>query len=1049
MKPGLYDYIVNRLIEKKLHDSNLFPLFEDFDSADSHEYLSQYLHKVLVQGLSQIKSNTGITKDEDRKISRIHNQISICNQIIDVLDKGGISDCDEYGLPNDAKHLLGLLNKNFSQTDRIERPDTPLNLGALLTGTRQDPSLVSQLKKEIVNADRVDILCSFIKWSGIRILEPALRILTQENGKPLRVITTSYMGATDQKAVEFLSKLSHTRIKISYDTHRTRLHAKAYLFKRDTGFSCAYIGSSNISNAALTEGLEWNIKVSEYEQSFQWEKISATFDTYWNDAEFEDFTDAGKNRLQIALKKERDGNSDGNLPIAFFDLRPYTFQQEIVDKIFTERVMMGRKRHLVVAATGTGKTMVAAFIYKQWVQDKRKTGLTRQPRFLFVAHRKEILEQSIYTFRAVLKDQNFGDLVVGEYHPVQMNQIFVSIQSLNSKSILENIADEHYEFVIVDEFHHAAAKSYQTLLKSCRPEFLLGLTATPERADGEDITQYFDNHISAEIRLPDAINRKLLCPFQYFGVSDSIDYSTLKWQRGGYVASELEILLTGDDIRARLIIDKTHSTLLSVRDTRGLGFCVSQNHARYMADSFTKAGIPADFLISTSSREHRNTIQNKLKNREINFIFVVDLYNEGVDIPEIDTVLFLRPTESLTVFLQQLGRGLRLSNEKDCLTVLDFVGQCHKKFRFDLRFKALINNSDVKLEEEMKTEFPHLPAGCTIQLERQAQKYILDNIKQAFIQRKSRIIQNIAYFTKDTGFELSLSAFLKYHHMEIDTIYKSATWARLCAQAGVLPDFNEPDEAVLAKGLRRLCFINDEKQIRFIRKWLISMDSPNNEVEQRRLMMFLFTLLGRQQIPGDYSSARDILLKNPTIQKEIGNILEIKENAIESIPPHQIFSFICPLSLHCSYSRDEILAGLGYWTLEKQTEMREGVLHLKEIDTDIFMVTLNKSEKHYSPTTMYDDYAISNKLFHWQSQSTIKEESLTGQRYIHHKKNNHSILLFVREDRTKNNVPQPYYFLGQAEYVAHTGSKPMSITWELKSPMPAFLIKHTNRMVIG
>jgi HKD family nuclease len=281
-----------------------------------------------------------------------------------------------------------------------ERPDTPLGLGCLLTGTRLDPSLVSQLRKEIQTADRVDVLCSFIKWSGIRILEEALRAFAGKPGTRLRVITTSYLGATDLKAIDLLRSLP-AEVRVSYDTHRTRLHAKAYLFHRDTGFGCAYIGSANLSHAALTDELEWNVKISQYESPHLWNRVTATFETYWNDAEFTPYDPADRPRLQAALAQERISAEAPTQPL-LFDLRPYAFQQEILDRLDAERRVQGRDRHLVVAATGTGKTMIAAFDYRHWSREAAGAGGAK-PRLLFVAHREELLQQSLATFRAVLR----------------------------------------------------------------------------------------------------------------------------------------------------------------------------------------------------------------------------------------------------------------------------------------------------------------------------------------------------------------------------------------------------------------------------------------------------------------------------------------------------------------------------------------------------------------------------------------------------------------------------------------------------------------------
>ena len=1041
---GLYEQVVSRLLARQLEglaagtiDVDIEPL----DSGDSHVALSTYVQQVLSRVLDTIRGE-----------QRLERQVATCNEVVRSI--AGLHPelgLDEAAIAEGAQRLMSLLRKG-STWSRAERPDTPLAAGSLLTGTRLDPSLASQLRKEISTSDRIDILCSFLKWSGVRIIGPELESFCDRPGTRLRIITTSYMGATDIKAVDFLQELRGTDLRVSYDTRRTRLHAKAYMFHRASGFGQAYIGSANVSHAALTDGLEWNVKISQYESPHLWRKATATFETYWNDAEFVSYGAGDRPRLKEALDKERESSSS-DMTVFSVDLHPYGFQQEILDKLAAERQFGERDRHLVVAATGTGKTMIAAFDYRNWCASVGNEAGQR-PSLLFIAHREEILKQSLWTFRMVLRDQNFGDLLVAGNQPEQTRHLFASIQTLNSQGAA-GLPTDQYDYVVVDEFHHAAARSYETILAELRPRVLLGLTATPERGDGLDVLRHFGGHISAEIRLPDAINRKLLCPFQYFGVTDSVDLSVIRWQRGGYAVDELDHVYTDNDLRADSILRETQDKLLDVRQARGLGFCVSVAHAEYMAKYFNTHGVPSAALSAETDRECRRTIQDRLRTRAINFIFVVDLYNEGIDIPEIDTVLFLRPTESPTVFLQQLGRGLRLLEDKECLTVLDFIGRANRSFRFDLRFRALMADQTQSVEAQIEQGFPHLPAGCTIQIERVARGYVLENIRQNLRQSRTTLIREMKAFQQNYQTEPTLSSFVEKLNLETDDIYRrGVSWSRLCVEAGIRPSFTEPDEAVLTKGLRRMQHVNSAPYIRRLLEIIggnqtTVRESTGSEEDRRMLAMLYFSLWGGMKTIETYDEVVRRLSGNPCLREELVELLGLRLSQVGTVAVDLRLPFVCPLTLHSLYTRDEILAALGRWSLTERPDMREGVLHLKEISADVFLTTLNKTEKDYSPSTMYQDYAISEQLFHWQSQSTTSEESPTGRRYVEHVQRGYTVLLFTREHKQAAGLASPYYFLGPADYQSHEGSRPMSIVWRLRHPIPAQLLRRTARLAVG
>ena len=610
----------------------------------------------------------------------------------------------------------------------------------------------------------------------------------------------------------------------------------------------------------------------------------------------------------------------------------------------------------------------------------------------------------------------------------------------------------------MDEFHHAAAPTYQKFLAYYQPRILLGLTATPERMDGKSVLPYFNNRIAAEIRLPEAIDRKLLCPFQYFGVTDTVDLDALKWSAGGYDKGELSRVYTLSGAVAVRRADHVVSSLLKyvtdINDVKGLGFCVTVDHAEFMCRYFNDHKIPAMFLTGQSSNEERMTAKQRLVTGEVRFIFVVDIYNEGVDIPEVNTVLFLRPTESLAVFLQQLGRGLRLAEDKECLIVLDFIGQANRKYNFEDKFVALLSNTTRSISREVKDGFVSVPKGCYIQLEKKAAKYILDNIRAAY-GNTAGLVSCASSFAEESGLELTLVNFLDYYHLDPRAIYKFSSFFRICARADVTEDFAEPLEDMMTKAFARLAVIDSRRWILFLLDVLPRLDDIDfaamTNVEKRMMQMFYITVWGKAA--EDWSSEEVLdnlyaLSGSPVLLRELLELLCYQYEQIGFIDEPVDLGFDCPLDLHCTYTRDQLLVALDFM---RPATVREGVKWLPEKQLDVFFVTLNKADKDYSPTTMYNDYSINEWLFHWQSQSTTAADSPTGQRYIHHRERGSKVLLFVREfkaDRVTGGA-EAYTYLGTASYVKHEGSRPMNITWRLDRPIPAKFLKKTNKLVVG
>ncbi|MCW3071219.1 MAG: restriction endonuclease subunit [Bacteroidetes bacterium] len=1046
MEQGLYEKLINKLVSSKLNELSKDTFYiqkSTIDKKEASRVLSQYLYSVIKTALNIISGEDSVEK-----------QIEISNKLIILLrDELNDEEFNDDLIAIEAKILTAVFSKidvKFADIDKRIKEITPytrLSQSELFTGNNAGVSLESEIKKEILSADKISFLVSFIRWSGIRIFEKELLEFTERGGE-LKIITTAYMGATEYRAIEYLSTLNNTQIKISYNTDNERMHAKAYLFNRNTGFHTGYIGSSNISRSALTNGLEWNIKVTTQEVGHIIDKFQKTFDTYWQDNEFELFNkDQHSEKLRAALRKEG-VKGERNSPATFFDIKPFPFQEEILEKLETERTVHHRYRNLVVAATGTGKTVISAFDFKKF----RK--INPSAKLLFVAHRKEILQQAQTTFQGILRDNNFGELWVDGIEPQNYDCLFASVQTLNNRISSLKLSDKFYDFIIIDEAHHIPASSYRSFIGKFNPQILLGLTATPERMDNLDILKDFSGIIAAEIRLPEALNRKLLCPFQYFGITDSLDISNVEWKNGKYVVSELSRIYTQSDKRVGEIIENLKKYLKDIHEPRALCFCITQEHAQFMAEKFLFAGLKSDYLISKNG-ESREEVRKKFSNKEINYLFVVDIFNEGVDIPDIDTVLFLRPTESLTVFLQQLGRGLRLSENKDCLTVLDFVGNSRPEYDFGGKFRALVGKTNTSIQKEIEDNFPHLPLGCSIVLEKKAKEFILENIKRATTFNVNQLLHKIRNFKHQASLPLSLKNFSEFYHIPLQLIYKKDGWKRLCLRAEQIEDFPTTNENEIVRAIsKKWLSCNSKSYFEFIlslakRKFNVVWKDLNKEQKVMCLMLHYDVWQEAGCFPSLDASIKAIG-KNKVLNNEIIEFLELRIDQISFMEKEMSLPYAQPLKLHARYTREQILTAFGLSTFEKKSSNREGVAENKKLNTELLFIDLVKSEKDFSPSTLYDDFAISEMLFHWQSQNSVRSDKGKGLTYINHKEKGKLILLFVREkNEDEYGNTMSYVFVGKGNLVEYAGSKPMSIKWELNEPLPPYLWKDSAKMAVG
>ncbi len=1030
LREGIYENLINQEVEKEIDEvqkHGLVCLHGKIDEAESASILAAYLANVIHQKLEDVKE----VGKRVRMINRILRSFGI--------DGKYVSDKMSENL------LLEVMTKEkhsrmqWSNLQTV-RPLSGFRVSNLFTGGTSQLSLGEELRREIACADRISFIVSFLKLSGLRILFDDLSKFCEREGTSLRLITTTYCGITEPKALHKIAELPNTEVRISYNTSIERLHAKAYIFERNSGLHTAYIGSSNLSKSAQTDGLEWNMRVTNEENPHIIKTALATFDMYWNSPNFEDFRIGGIAKFNEELGHNRMQGEGSAAIYQRYSLLPH--QKQILDKLQVEREQLHNSRNLIVAATGTGKTVISAFDYSYFCNKNSN----KANRILYIAHREEILKQSLNTYRCVLHDANFGALWVGNSSPQNAEayeHLFLSISMFNSRfeGLFEKFPDDYYDYIVVDEAHHSQANSYRKLFSHFNPELLVGLTATPERMDGNDLKPDFGGRISAEIRLPQALQAGLIAPFQYLCITDNTDLTDGSLWNGRYITDRLADRLCNKE-RVQNIVDALHRHLADENTCRALCFCVNVKHADFMANQLKECGLKAQSISSNTPHDLRIQYAKDLRNGELNYLCVVDVFNEGVDLPEIDTVLFLRPTDSLTIFLQQLGRGLRLAPGKTELTILDFIAQVNNKYDYASRFCALILDSKQNIKKQIENGFVSLPTGCSIVMEKVAKQHILDNIQSAIYNHR-RIVSELGAYP---GIP-SLMEFLETIGQDIRLLYHSGCWTYLKRAAGKIHYDSDKVTKRLEKGMSNLLHHNSVSFLHFVDEFVDGSEDYLKEEYKRYATMLYYILYTDRIAKTEFKDMYDALEK---IHDEKYRFFkqEIKEVVAYLLLNLEITTSLLPgnalpgIELYGRYTREEIFTLTGRQTAERRMQGSvAGVFNLQEYNATLLFVTLNKSDKDFSPSTQYDDYVIDENHFHWQSQNTDSHANRGGKTYTQQAQSGRHIVLFVREEKKDGfGNTSPFHCFGLVDYVESHGDFPMNITWHLERPiMPQYL----------
>ncbi|MBY6269733.1 MAG: restriction endonuclease subunit R [Parageobacillus thermoglucosidasius] len=1040
-------------MEKKGVLEELYLANKTYPEANIIQRLSpkEYIEVLILHAAKQLGDKFKRLAEENRFDEIIQLTEHISNLVSD--------HRQEFSLP------LSMITYNYSNRKLPVMEDVFLSRLNLLHNDKHSlKNFFKALKYEMLTADSVDFMVSFIRMSGLQlIIRPLLEL--EKRNIPVRIITSTYLGITEVKALQKLMEFSNVQVKI-IDTQNESFHTKAYMFHRNSGLNTVIIGSSNLSHSALMNGHELNVKLPDTSFLPIYEQTKRIFDQIWNseetvilDSEFihyySEFFEAKRK-----LENFKAAETKEHYQIKHNGIKPNAMQEKALRNLQNTR-KNGNNKGVIIAATGTGKTYLSAFDVKAFNPKK----------LLFIAHREELLDNAIKTFQQVIPKQEIFGKITGTVKEFDKPYLFSTVQSLHKDEILQRFKRDEFDYIIVDEFHHAEAPTYRKVIDYFQPKFLLGLTATPERMDGRDVLALCDHNIVYEIRLREALEANLLAPFHYFGVSDhTVDYSKIPLKNGFFEEDALVKALKTNE-RTDFIIEMINTYGYHGDRMIGLGFCANIEHAKYMSEEFNRRGYHTTYLTGEHSIDYRKKVIKQLEdeNDPLELIFTVNIFNEGIDIPKLNLILFLRPTESSTVFIQQLGRGLRKAEGKEFVTILDFIGNYQKSFVVPLALSGQINRKAFdkdSLRVAVTHEFADLPAGSYVDLDPITQKEILDRIDSIKMNSTDMLKSLYQQFKNELGRSPEILDFLYYEQSPSLTffIHKYQSWVKTKEK---MNDINELDRKILDHPLMSEIVERLENQLpikwpydfiilelAFLQK-IVSYPDVIKQLEKRFATKIDLeqhkTLIGQAmaRLANPYKKQKWSFGKVVGGQFVLNdNILEVTQNAefypylkdridygiIEFRRTHHPERFLAKgerLTLYQNYTRNDLIflfeAGV------KEGSWREGV---SRAGNHYFLfVNLNKSEK-VEKHLQYKDYFIDQRHFHWQSQNQTSHESSVGQNYIYHKERGIHIHLFVRKFDQMHGMTLPFIYLGEVDYVSSYGDKPMNIKWRLHHPVP-------------
>lgn len=950
------------------------------------------------------------------------------------------------------------LRFNYSWGYNLEYYNTSIETH--LISNEVNSNMYRELSNSIIKCNSFIFNVAFISFGGLQLFLNAFNEARNRNIQG-RILTSDYLNFTDPKALNKLFEFSNIQTKVYLQSEKGGFHTKSYIFEFDD-YIQVYIGSSNITENALLRNIEWNVKlISKIDHPFVMDVLKH-FEELWDSTklidsnflfEYEKFI---KDLRSVRIEEEKFMYKEDTV-------RPNKMQELAILNLHSLR-SRGEKKGLVIAATATGKTYMSAFDVRQY-----------QPRkMLFLVHREDILRKAEESFKRVMGHKLDTGIISGSSKDIQHQYIFSTVQSMNN--MYHSLQEKTFDYIIVDESHHALAESYQNILNHFKPDFLLGMTATPERSDGMGLFSFFENNIALEIRLHDALDSELISPFHYFGITEveGLDLSDLKENEIKKLSKRLSTYARTD-----YIIEKMNLYGHDGDKLKCLAFCATIEHAKFMSNAFNQSGFNTIYLTGEDSVDRRIEYTKNLESNthdSLQIIFTVDIFNEGIDIPSINTVLLLRPTESPIVFVQQIGRGLRKLPDKEFVTILDFIGNYTKNFMMSIALKGSKFYDKDSLKIAIANDFPELPGSTFVQMDEISKERVLHQLDQENFNDLKYLREAYFSFKKSIG-NIPINKLMMYEMYDsapdpLRFIQKSKNYFGFLKRVelysleyldalseeyinayqyltSMLPLKRSIEHLIISLLIKKYTFRKEE----------LFLQCQNN-ISNLNIESFehaLNNLLGKYL---DLSQLKrfDTLI---SVNKDFVSISSVFEKILKE-DTHLLFDDLTKygltrftrefsdstyhvpfLKLYETYKMIDLalLSNLN----KKYTSFRgRGIL--KNGNDYFLFIELNKEGK-IKESIKYKDQILDRNYLQWASMNSISIGSPFGRNIIYSSERNINLHIFVRKFKKIDGVIQPYIYLGKAKVIDYKDSKPIHFRLKLLYQLPVNIFNEFNQII--